>query len=225
MGIPTICPKNVTFFGQRVPGVSFYETSGLYRQPRQNKKASRIRISFSPPSATTSGDDKPREVTSQNQFCERPCKLSNPDHTSAAEETRLRLAQETNFSRSRPCFSTVPELCPNPICWSRGTCDLSESRFPRLLSLLGFSEKRGNPWNRFRSLGRIGVVSTSRGPRGDWLAHTSCTQIPPTLLQAKENATSTRLIALIKRISSSVASSLQHSFSAVGINGQAYLSL
>jgi hypothetical protein len=102
--------------------------------------------------------------------------------------------------RGSPHF-TVSELCPNPICSIRGTCDLSESSFPGLLELLIVSEKRRSPWNALPSLGRIGVVSTSRGPRGDWLAHTSCTQIPPTLLQAKENARSTKLIALILRIS------------------------
>jgi hypothetical protein len=35
------------------------------------------------------------------------------------------------------------------------------------------------------------------GPRGDWLAHTSCTQSQPTSLQVQENLRSTKLLALI----------------------------
>src|ERR1700722_1711035 len=71
-------------------------------------------------------------------------------------------------------------------------------QIPQIVVIVRISRNATEPLEATRLPWRTGVVSRSRGPRDDWLAHTSRTQIPPTLLQAQENARSTRLLALIK---------------------------
>ena len=55
------------------------------------------------------------------------------------------LARTVSRRGERTCFSTMPKLCPNPICSIHGKCSLSESRFLGLVETFIVSEKPSSP--------------------------------------------------------------------------------